>query len=141
VVPHVRLNAGYSSDRTNSTDARTRRYQIGGNAWNLLGFDVYVTRSSISGTTRTYSAWDASVGRNITARLYLTGDFSTNLSSVRLIDDRGLFTLEHRPRTRRYELSALTNLTRHYSLLFTVDCTQDSEVTEQRFLGGLTVRF
>lgn len=69
------------------------------------------------------------------------GDYSTNLSSVRLIDDRGLFTLEHRPRTRRYEVSTLANLTRRYSLLFTVDRTQDSEVTEQRYLAGLTIRF
>ena len=141
VVPHVRVNAGYSSDRTNSTDARSRRYQLGGNAWNLRGFDVYVTRSSITGSTRTYSAWDASVGRSVGARFYVTGDFSTNLSSVRLIDDRGLFTLEHRPRTRRYGVSTLANLTRHYSLLFTVDRTQDSDVTEQRFLAGLTLRF
>lgn len=141
VVPHVRLNVGYSSDRTNSTDARTRRYQVGGNAWNLRGFDLYVTRSSIAGTTRTYSAWDASVGRNIGTRLYVTGDFSTNLSSVRLVDERGLFTLEHRPRTRRYEISTLANLTRHYSLLFTADLTEDSEVTQQRFLAGVTVRF
>jgi hypothetical protein len=141
VAPHVRVNAAYSSDRTNSSDARTHRYQFGGNAWNLRGFDVYITRSSIAGMTRTYSAWDASVGRNIGARLYITGDYSTNLSSVRLIDDRGLFTLEHRPRTRRYEISTLANLTRHYSLLFTSDLTQDSEVTEQRFLAGLTVRF
>ena len=141
VVPHVRLNAGYSSDRTNSTDTRTRRYQLGGSAWNLSGFDVYVTRTSIAATTRTYSAWDVSVGRNLGTRLYVTGDYSTNLSSVRLIDDRGLFTLEHRPRTRRYEVSTLANLTRRYSLLFTVDRTQDSEVTEQRYLAGLTIRF
>lgn len=141
VVPHVRLNAGYSSDRTNSTDVRTRRYQLGGSAWNLRGFDLYVTRTSIAATTRTYSGWDVSVGRNLGTRLYVTGDFSTNLSSVRLIDDRGLFTLEHRPRTRRYEVSTLANVTRRYSLLFTVDRTQDSEVTEQRYLAGLTIRF
>lgn len=141
VVPHLRVNAGYSSDRTNSRDARTRRYQLGGNASNLRGFDIYVTRSSIAGSSRTYSAWDGSVGRNVGARLYLTGDYSTNLSSIRLIDERGIFTLEHRPRTRRYGMSALANLTRRYSLLFTSDRTEDGEVTEQRFLAGITVRF
>lgn len=141
VVPHVRLNAGYSSDRTNSNDARTRRYQLGGNAWNLRGFDAYLTRSSITGPSRTYAAWDASLGRNVGSRLYLSGDYSTNLSSVRMIDERGVFTLEHRPRTRRYAISALANLARHYSLLITVDRTEDGEMTDQRQLAGLTVRF
>ena len=141
LVPHVRVNAGYSSDRTNSEDARTRRYQLGGNMWNLRGFDVYVTRSSIAGAARTYAAWDASVGRNAGSRLYLSADYSTNLTSVRLVDDRGFFTLEHRPRTRRYAVSALTNLARRYSLLVTFDRTRDGEITDQRQLAGLTVRF
>jgi hypothetical protein len=141
VVPHLRLTAGYSSDRTNSDDARTRRYQLGGNAWNLRGFDAYVTRSSIAGASRTYSAWDASIGRNAGSRLYLSADYSTNLSSVRMIDDRGIFTIEHRPRTRRYGVSALANLARRYSLLVTLDRTVDGEITDQRQLAGLTVRF
>lgn len=141
VVPHVRANAGYSHDRTNSQDAQSRRYQLGVNAWNLRGFDLYVNRSSITGTARAYSTWDASLGRNVGSRLYLTGDYSTNLSSIRLFDDRGIFTIEHRPRTRRYGLSALSNFSRRYSVLCTIDRTDDGQIRDQRMLVGLTIRF
>jgi hypothetical protein len=141
VMPHVRVNAGYSHDRTNSQDAQTNRYQLGANAWNLHGFDFYITRSLISATSHSYSAWDASLGRNVGSRIYLTGDYSTNLSSIRLIDDRGIFTIDHRPRTKRYGVSALSHLTRHFSLLSTVDQTDDGQIRDQRFLLGVTIRF
>lgn len=143
VAPRVRVTAGYSRDKTNSRDEHSDRTNVGAHAWNLAGsgVDVNVTRSAISGTARTYSAWDISVGRPLGSRLYLTGDYSTNLSSVRLADDLGGFTIEHRPRTRRYSLSGLVNLTRHYSLLATVDRTDDGDLREHRELVGLTVRF
>lgn len=143
VVPGVRATGGYYRDRTNRGEQRTDRYQAGANAWNVAGsgVDVNVMRSSISGPGRSYTAWDASIGRPIGSRLYLTGDFSTNLSSVRLADDLGGFTIEHRPRTRRYGITTLANLTRHYSLLFTADRTDEGDAREHRELVGLTVRF
>jgi hypothetical protein len=143
VAPRVRVTGGYSRDRTNSFDDHSDRYQAGANAWNVAGsgVDFNLTRSSISGPARSYSAWDVSVGRSIGSRLYLTGDYSTNLSRVRLADDLGGFTIEHRPRTQRYSLSSLVNLTRHYSLLLTADRTGDGDLREHRELAGLTIRF
>lgn len=140
VVPRVRLTGGYSRDRTNRDDALNHRYYVGAHAWNFAGMDVNVTRSAISGA-RTYAAWDVSVGHTVGSRLYVTGEYSTDLSSVRLADDGGGFIVEHRPRTRRYGASALANLTRHYSLLANVDRTDDGEVSEHREMVGITVRF
>ena len=143
VAPRVRVTGGYSRDRTNSFDDHSNRYNAGANAWNIAGsgVDFNLTRSSISGPTRSYAAWDVSVGRSIGSRVYLTGDYSTNLSRVRLTDDLGGFTIEPRPRTRRYSVSSLVNLTRHYSLLLTADRTDDGDFREHRELAGLTVRF
>jgi hypothetical protein len=140
IVPRVRLTAGYSRDRTNADEAHNDRYQVGGHAWNLAGFDVNVTRSAISGA-RTYTAWDGSLGRTVGSRLYLTGEYSTNLSSIRLADDGGGFVIEHLPRTKRYGASGLITLSRRYSLLVSGDRTDDGEISEQRLLAGLTVRF
>jgi hypothetical protein len=106
VLPRVRVTGGCSRDRTNRSEGGNNRYDFGASAWNIAGMDFYLTRSAINGD-RTCAAWDASVGRTVGSRLYVTGEFSTDLSSVRLADEGGGFIIEHRPRTRRYGVSTL----------------------------------
>ena len=143
LAPGVRVNVGYSRDRTDRESDHTNRYQLGANAWNIAhsGIDFTFSRASYSGASRSYTAWDVSAGRPIGSRVYLTGDFSTNLSTVRLTNFTGDFIVEHRPRTRRYGLSALTNLNRTYSILVSADRTDDGDLKEHRELVGLTIRF
>ena len=143
VVPGVRFNAGYSRDRTDREADRTNRYQFGANALNIAGSGVDFTfsRASYDAPTRSYTAWDVSAGRPIGSRVYLTGDFTTNLSTVRFTGTAGDLLVEHRPRTRRFSVSALTNLNRTYSILVSADRTDDGDFEEHRELVGLTIRF
>jgi hypothetical protein len=48
---------------------------------------------------------------------------------------------ENRPRTNRYSLSGLVNLTRWISLLGSLERTRDGAFDEWRWMSGLTYRF
>ena len=86
-----------------------------------------------------YDSWYASVGRTIGRRLYLTGDYSSSLSVLRFTGSDG-FVVETRPETQRLSLTALMNLGRSWSLMGTVERTDDQTVEELRVLAGLTYR-
>ncbi len=83
-----------------------------------------------------------SVGRSLGWRMYVTGDYTTSLSTFQMLGQEG-FLLQTRPRTNRYSLSDLIRLTRtgRLSLLASADRTRDGDLSEFRWLMSLIYRF
>jgi hypothetical protein len=144
VARDIRIFAGYTKDRNNREDAPTGRVTFGGFATNLFqsGFDLNISDSRMSGPSASYDSWDASFGRSLGVRMYLTLDYSTSLSTFQLLGQDG-FLLQTRPRTNRYSVSDLIRVTRtgKFSLLASADRTRDGDLTELRWLMSLIYRF
>jgi hypothetical protein len=142
VVKGFRLFAGYARDRNNRDDAPTNRISVGGFASNVLGsgFDVRISDDRVDGPTLSYDSWYGSVGRSIGPRVYLSVDYSSSLSVFQAFGQQG-FLIENRPRTNRYSLSGLVNLTRWISLVGSLERTRDGGFDEWRWMSGLTYRF
>jgi hypothetical protein len=141
VARDVRVFAGYTKDRNNREDASTARVTFGGFATNLLktGLDLNVSDARMQGPSGSYDSWDVSLGRTV-SRMYLSGDYSTSLSTFRLLGQDG-FAIDTRPRTNRFSVSDLIRLNRRMSLLASGDRTRDGNLTELRWLLSLIYRF
>jgi hypothetical protein len=142
IARDVRVFAGYTKDRNNREDASTARVTFGGFATNLLGsgVDLNVSDARMQGPSTSYDSWDVSLGRSLTRRMYFSADYSTSLSSFRLLGQEG-FVIDARPRTSRVSISDLIRLSGRVSLLGTGDRTRDSNLTELRWLLSLICRF
>jgi hypothetical protein len=143
VAKGVRLFAGYTRDRNNQDDAARNRWQFGAWLYNVAGsgFDINVTdwRTRQSGQT-TYDSWYFSVGRSIVPKLYLTGEFNSSVSTLRLLSNNDLSVVS-RPRTHRYAVSGTLRVTRSASVLMSAERYDDQYQREYRIMGGLTFRF
>lgn len=143
IAKNVRVFGGYAQDRNNSGDAATGRISAGIWAYNLVGsgFDLTVSdnRYQQPGGT-SYDGWYASLGRTIGSRAYLSVDYSTALSVLRILGEGGV-TVESRPRSRRYALSGNVNVSRVVSVLLTAERLRDDTSTQDRGLLGLSFRF
>lgn len=142
VVPNLRVYAGYAQDRNNKDDAAAGRTTLGVWATNIArsGFDLTVSDNRIDQTSGGYDAWYASLGRSLGSRFYLSAEYSTSLSVVRVTDSGGT-VVENKPRTVRYGLNGSWNINRRYSLLFAAEELRDDSATDERVMLGLTVRF
>lgn len=143
VVRNVRVFAGYSQDKHGNSTAAVSRLSFGLSSSNLFksGFDINVSDYRYSGGPGpSYDSWYASIGRNLSSRIYLSGEYTSSLSVIRYVQSSGL-VIENRPKTKRFGGTAIVHLGRRASLLFTFDHTQDTNYTENRFMGGLTFRF
>jgi hypothetical protein len=80
-----------------------------------------------------------SIGRSITPRLYLSGDYSTSLSVLRFTRGDGVIVESH-PETSRYGLSAMLHMGRLVSVIVTGEQTHDDTGSELRLFSGLTYR-
>jgi hypothetical protein len=141
VVRRMHVYAGYTRDRNNRDDAPTSRILVGGHAGNIFGtgFDVSGSDSRIERTTGPYHSKYVSVGRGLGRSVYLSVDYSTSLSVVHFLRSDGVI-IETKPSTQRYSGSASATLSRHFSLLGTLDYTIDDAMTEVRALSGLSYR-
>ena len=141
VVPRLRIYAGYSRDRTNREDFATGRTLFGGHASNVFGtgFDLSGSDSRVERSAGPYHSSYFSLGRSMGRAVYVSIDYSTSLSVVRFLRSDGVI-IETRPSTRRYSGSASITLNRAFSLLTNVDQTMDGDLTELRFLTGLSYR-
>jgi hypothetical protein len=137
-----RVFGGYAQDRNNSDDAATDRFSFGFFTSNLLrtGLDVHVSDYRIDRPTSSCDAWDVSVGRNVTPRVYLTFDYSNSLAVLQ-VTSLGGFQVEQRTRTTRYAITGLVNLNRWFSLLLSGERLRDGSLIQIRWLSGLTYRF
>ena len=143
VTKTIRVYGGYGQD-TNDRDADpTGRITLGGSVSNLLGTGIDVTVSDYrysSGTSSSYDSWYVSAGRSLGSRVYVSGEYNSSLSVLRLTQADGI-VIENRPQTKRVGGSAVINLTRTVGLLFNADYTMDGSYREMRLLSGLTYRF
>ena len=141
VVRRVRLYAGYSRDKNNRDTNPTGRTLVGGYASNIggSGVDVSASDSLMHRPTGSYHSRYVSVGRTVGRSTYLSGDYSTSLSVIRFSRSDGI-TIESRPHTTRVSGTASVNLRRSYSLLATIERTNQDQGHELRVLTGLTYR-
>jgi hypothetical protein len=139
----LRVWGGYSQDTNDRDTNATGRISFGASATNLArtGLDLTVTDYRYStGTSSSYDSWYVSVGRSLGTRVYLSGEYNTSLSMLRLTQADGVI-IENRPKTKRGGGSAVINLNRRMSLLANADYTIDDNYHEFRLLAGLSYRF
>jgi hypothetical protein len=72
--------------------------------------------------------------------VYVSLDYSSALSVLQLQPGGGV-QVQSLPRSRRYAVSGLIHLTRHFSLLVTGEETRQGDTAETRAMLGLTYRF
>jgi hypothetical protein len=143
VARFLRVFGGYSQDKNSSSSDPVNRVQVGFSSSNLLktGLDINVSDYRYrGGTNPSYDSLWVSVGRNLTSRVYVSGDYTSSLSVVKYTQSSGI-VIDTRPKTKRYSGTALVRVGKTTSLLFTLDHTRDDNYVETRFLAGLTVRF
>jgi len=141
VIPGVRLNAGYARDKNNRDDRPSSRVTIGGYAGNVAksGFDVSGSDSYVHRVTGPYHSRYVSVGRQLGRGVYVSGDISTSLAVLRLLQGDGVI-VEMRPHTTRVTGSATIYAGRSMSFLVTIDRTVDEGSRDLRMLSGITYR-
>jgi hypothetical protein len=142
VLPSVRLIAGYSRERDNQNDTAYGRTTFGLWAADIFrsGFDVTVSDSRSNRPGGGYDSWYASLGRNLGGRFYVSADYSTSLSILRIFNTDGVL-VESQPRSKRYSLYGLWNVDRHFSLMLTGERLKQEGVTDNRVLLGIVYRF
>jgi hypothetical protein len=141
VLRNVRVHAGYASDRHNRDDQSFSRISAGVWASNVAGsgFDVVLSDNRSDRPSGSYDAWYASLGRGFGSKVYMTVDYATSLTVIRVIDNGA--EIEHRPRSKRYGVSGLWNVTRAFSLLATLEQLRDDTSTDDRGTFGIVYRF
>lgn len=139
----IRVYGGYGQD-TNDRDAdQTGRLTLGASASNLFGTGIDLTVSDYrysSGASSSYDSWYVSVGRSLGSRVYVSGEYNSSLSVLRVTQTNGV-VIENRPQTHRIGGSAVVNFTRTVGLLLNADYTMDGSYKETRIMSGLTYRF
>lgn len=142
VAKGIRIFGGYARDRNNREDSATGRTSFGVQASDLLnsGLDLNISDSRMRRTGFSSDSWYVSAGRNITARVYLSGDYAASLAVFR-VTRSGDFQVENRPSTRRYSLSGIFHLNRALSLTLSAEHLRDQATRELRIMSGLTCRF
>lgn len=138
----VRVYGGLGRDRNSRDSEPSNRLNAGAQAASLLGsgVDATVSISRIDrDTAGSFDSWYVSAGRSMGPSVYLSGDFTSALSVLRLARSDG-FVVETRPRSQRFSGTAIVNLNRSLSLLATAEHTTDDEAAENRLMLGLTCR-
>ncbi|MGZ5441192.1 MAG: hypothetical protein ACXW5U_09235 [Thermoanaerobaculia bacterium] len=141
VMRNVRVHAGYATDRHNREDESFGRISAGIWAANVAGsgFDVTLSDNRSDRPTGSSDAWYASLGRGFGAKVYVTVDYATSLAIIRVVDNGAV--IEHRPRSKRYGVSSLWNVTRVFSLMATLEQLRDDTSTDERGTFGIVYRF
>ena len=139
----LRLYAGYGVDRSNEGEDLADRLTGGFFSGDLFrsGVDAQV---SISRRKRNdgsaYNSWNASIGRMIGSKVYLSGEYNSSLSILRFEGEEDVI-VEERPSSQRYSISSMFYVTRTFTVLLTGEFTETDSAQENRILGGITYRF
>jgi hypothetical protein len=138
----VRVWGGVYSDRTNLEDKPATRINAGFSTTNIFGtgFDLTASDFRTERTGNTYDSWYVSLGKTLGRAVYLSADYTSSLSILRLTDSGGV-TVESRPSTKRYSLSSTINLSRAISVLLTGERLAELTGHEDRGMLGLSFRF
>ena len=142
VAEGLRLYLGYGQDRNNEDDKAYPRTTIGVSANNLLksGLDLTASNTSFDRASGGYDSLYVSLGRSLGSRVYLSLDYTSSLSVVRVVDGNGV-VVESRPESDRYSLSSNINLSRRLAVFLTAERLEDGDGHDDRLLTGLSVRF
>jgi hypothetical protein len=137
-----RAYVGFSKQRGESTDPTADRWDAGLFASNIVqtGFDMTVSASRTQRTAGSADSIYASIGRSVGLRVYLSAEYSTDLSILRLTPT-GDFVLDQRPGTRRTAGSAVVNLGRAFSILLSGEQYRDGSIVQVRGFTSLSFRF
>jgi hypothetical protein len=137
-----RVWGGVYSDRTSLEDKPATRVNAGFSTTNIFGsgFDLTASDFRTERTGNTYDSWYISLGKTLGRAVYLSADYTSSLSILRLTDSGGV-TVESRPSTKRYSLSSTINLSRVISVLLTGERLAELTGHEDRGMLGLTFRF
>lgn len=144
-VPGLRFFGGYEADRNNQNDRRAKRLAAGFYYFNGLntGIDLSATifhTDNPNGSAGSYDSYFASIGKNFGNAVYVSADYTTSLSVLQLTRVGGV-QIQNLPRSRRFSLTGLVHLSRHFSLLASGDYTWQGNSTETRLTLGVTYRF
>lgn len=142
-VRGLRFWGGYSQDKGSRTGETYPRYQAGFTALNVFGSGFDLTASDNrygmpSGGS--YDSWYGSIGRSLGPSVYLTADYTTSLSTLNLTGADGIVVQSH-PRSKRYSLSGVVNLSRAFSVFMTAEQIRDDGSRQTRGLLGISFRF
>ena len=143
VARGVRLQAGYSRDKTNRDDTASGRVNFGVSISNLAGsgFDVTATDSRMNRPSGRYDSLYVSVGRSAGRRVYLSGDYSSSLSVIRATGQIDPIQVDLRPRLNRFSGSAVITVGRTTTLLVQAERTADQATSQVRVMAGISYRF
>lgn len=136
------LWASIGQDENNRGDDTRDRLQLGISARRLFdtGFDLTLASSQTDDGNDSYDSLYASLGTTVGDRVYLTLDYNQSYAVYHSGDGAG-GTVEIRPDTDRYSLSANINLNRTFSFLLVGELLASDDFDEKRLLGGIVVRF
>lgn len=139
---NVRIYGGYARDKNNNEDKAAGRITAGLWAGNIAGSGIDLTLSDnrMKRSNRNNDAWYASIGHSFGPRVYLSADYSTSLSLIRITDSGGA-TIDSRPKSKRYGVNGVWNVNRTFSTIFTVEQLKETGTSDDRALLGLTYRF
>ncbi|HSE42013.1 MAG TPA: hypothetical protein VLH08_14710 [Acidobacteriota bacterium] len=139
----LRLYVGYGVDRSNEGEDLQDRLTTGFYSADLFhsGVDAQLSvsrrkRDDGSG----YNTWNAAVGRMVSSKVYINGEYTSSLSILRFVGDDSVIVFT-RPSSRRYSLSSMFYLSRAFTVMLTGEHTTADTVKENRLLGGITYRF
>ncbi len=139
----VRLWGDFAQQQSSVAGETYPRYQVGLYLFNLLGsgFDITASDNRYDRpSTGRYDSIYASIGRSVGSRVYLTLDYTTSLSTLSVTGADGI-VVQSNPRSKRYSLSGVVNLSRHFSVFLTAEQIRDEDSRQNRGLLGLTYRF
>jgi hypothetical protein len=142
VAKGVRVFGGYARDQTNQDAVITGRATLGAYFASLgsTGLDLTVSDSRIlRGRLSSYDSWYVSTGHTVGGRAYLSGDYTTSLSTIN-VSTSSVVQIQTNPRMQRFSGSATVNLNRTFFLLISADHTIDPSYTDNRVLAGITCR-
>lgn len=141
VLRNVRIHAGYSTDRHNREDRRFGRISAGIWASNVggSGIDATLSDNRSKRPDGSYDSWYASLGRSLGTKVYVTVDYATSLVVIRVIDNG--VTIERHPKSKRYGVNGVWNMTRAFSFIATLERLQDDSSTDERGTFGVIYRF
>lgn len=138
----VRLYGGYTRSKNNRNDSSVGRTTFGLIIPNLLktGIDVHASGMHMMRPGSKNDSYNFSVGRNIGRRIYLSGEYASSLSVLK-VNGSSNVTLENRPRLQRFMFSGVFRLSRLISLTVSAEHLSDDGVKETRVMSGLVYRF
>jgi hypothetical protein len=139
-VKDVSVFGGFGRDRNNRDETPVRRANYGFFTSGFLDTGIDLRFSAyywIPEDTSAYHSWNFSIGRTLGAKVYVSADYSSSVSVLRL--GNGI-QIETRPESRQFEVSAITHWNRSMSFLIIAQRTNTDSYHETGLQAGIIYR-